>query len=203
MRRSRLLLVALVACGGPDRAAPRNHVSVSPPAMARFAREPWLDRTYTLWNRTARFQGGQHLTPDGERVLRVAPPVYLDVIGDRTPEALVPAQIEEAETATEVGDPVFMTFIVLGVVDDRVVQLGVLADEICGPLRVAAEGDAIVVRSTVTGVPEDMCGVEREKRYYRSPRWFVNREGDEVGAPIDELLAELREDAAGHATADD
>lgn len=171
--------------------------------MARFAREPWLDRTYTLWNRTARFQDGRHLTPDGERVLRVAPPVYLDVIGDSTPEALVPAQIAAAETATEIGDPVFLTFIVLGIVDDRVVQLGVLADEICGPLRVAAEGDAIVVRSTVTGVPEDMCGVEREKRYYRSPRWFVNSEGDQVGAPIDELLEETRDAQAAGATADD
>lgn len=143
----------------------------------------WMDREYVLYERTFAFRGGKYA--DSQRELLVAPPIYLDVTGDGAVEALVPLQIDEAETAIEQGQPRFHSFIVHTVVDGAVVHLGELPVMTCGPLRAEVDGGWLRVTSTRSGGPDDMCGGrEAERRYRWTGTWFVMGDGDEIETRI-------------------
>ncbi|MBZ0238400.1 MAG: hypothetical protein K8M05_39170, partial [Deltaproteobacteria bacterium] len=135
MRALVLPLASLLACGGP--------AVVAAPSLARVS---WMDRAYALFERSFTFQRGRYA--DSERVLTLAAPLYLDVTGDGAVDALVPLQIDEAETATEQGNPRFHTFLVHTVVDGAVVHLGELPLMTCGPLRAELEDGWLRITST-------------------------------------------------------
>jgi hypothetical protein len=172
-------LVALVSCGGrsPMAAPPSNTTAAHPPSL--LATVNWMDREYSLFERSFAFHGGRYA--DSELVLQIAPPLYLDVTGDGAVEALLPLQIDEAETAVEQGNPRFHSFIVHTVEHGAVVQLGELPMMTCGPLRIDVAGAWLRVTSTRRGRPDDMCGrLEHTRRYRWNGTWFVNDDGDEV-----------------------
>lgn len=173
-------LAFLLACGGPDAvvASPPSNVTAASPPSPLFTVN-WMDREYSLFERSFTFQRGRYA--DSERVLQVAPPLYLDVTADGATDALVPLQIDEAETAVEQGNPRFHSFLVHTVVDGAVVHLGELPPMTCGPLRADVEGAWLRITSTRRGRPDDMCGgPARSRRYRWSGTWFVNEDGDEV-----------------------
>ena len=175
----------MAACGGPAATAvsPTNLGAANPPSQ--FAAVDWANREYKIFMATQSFatfafKGGRYA--DSENVLQVASPVYLDVTGDGVDDALLPLQIDEAETALERGSPRFHSFLVFTIVNGEVVHLGELPMMTCGPLRAEVEGEWLRITSTRRGKPEDMCGgPERFERYRWHGTWFVNRDNDEVG----------------------
>jgi hypothetical protein len=155
-----------------------NNVATSDPS-SELARVDWLNRPYRIFEGSFGFSNGSYT--DSERVLHVAPPVYLDVTGDGVIDALVPLQIDEAETAIERGNPRFHAFLVFSIVNANVVHLGELPMMTCGPLRAELDGDWLRITSTRRGQPDDMCGGTPESRRYRwNGTWFVDEEGVEA-----------------------
>jgi hypothetical protein len=138
-----------------------------------------MDREYTLFGKSFTFKGGKYA--DSETVLRLVPPTYVDVTGDGAADALLPLQIDEAETAVERGNPRLHSFVVLTSANRQVVQLGELPPMTCGPLRAEVERGWLRITSTRQGTPGDMCGGPATTVRYRwVGTWFVTEEGEEI-----------------------
>jgi hypothetical protein len=180
MRILTLTIVPLVACG--TSAVPRSDVRSKP--SAKLVEVDWMNRDYKPLAFEGRFptftfKNGRYA--DTEIELQLEAPTYLDVNGDGARDALLPLQLDEAETASEQGNPRFHTFLVFTMVNGELVHLGDLPIETCGPLRATLDGEWLVVRTTRRGSPEDMCGVpERVSRYRWNGSWFVKQDGDEL-----------------------
>jgi hypothetical protein len=175
MRASALTLAIVAACGGPAAPAAPSNVAGADPLQA----VNWMDREYKLFGKSFKFTSGKYA--DSETVLRIVEPTYLDVTGDGAADALLPLQIDEAETAREQGNPRFHSFLVLTSADRQIVQLGELPPMTCGPLRAELELGWLSITSTRRGTPGDMCGGPPTTMRYRwDGTWFVNEEGDEI-----------------------